>query len=98
MPHLLSELKKRLHITWDEDDTDIEKIITRAKAYFKRLTGKSFSFGPNDDETELLYERCRYVYNNAADEFEENFADELKRLILHVALEKRKSNGIEENT
>lgn len=98
MPHLLLELKKRLHITWDEDDTELENIIKRGKSYFKRLTGKAFSFGVEDEETELLYERCRYVYNNAADEFEENFADELKRLILHVALEKRKSNGIEENT
>ncbi|WP_107838392.1 phage head-tail connector protein [Metasolibacillus meyeri] len=90
MDELLTGLKSRLHITWDDEDTDLEKIIKRAKAYFKRLTGKSFSFGPEDDETELLYERCRYVYNNAVDEFELNFDKELKRLILDVALEKRK--------
>lgn len=97
MEDLLKELKNRLHITWNEDDPDLENIIKRAKAYFLRLTGKSFSFAPEDEETELLYERCRYVYNNAADEFEKNFEDELKRLILHVALEKRKLNGTETN-
>lgn len=97
MGNLLLELKNRLNITWNEEDSDLENILKRAKAYFRRLTGKSFSFAPEDEETELLYERCRYVYNNAADEFEKNFEDELKRLILHVALEKRKLNGTEEN-
>lgn len=98
MPELLAELKNRLRITWDDEDVELNQIINRAKAYFKKLTGKSFSYGPEDDETELLYERCRYVYNNASDEFEKNFERELKRLILHVALEKRKANGEQENS
>jgi len=98
MPELLAELKNRLRITWDDEDVELNQIINRAKAYFKKLTGKSFSYGPDDDETELLYERCRYVYNNASDEFEKNFERELKRLILHVALEKRKANGEQENS
>lgn len=98
MPELLAELKNRLRITWDDEDVELNRIINRAKAYFKKLAGKSFSFGPDDDETELLYERCRYVYNNAADEFEKNFERELKRLILHVSLEKRKANGEQENS
>lgn len=89
MDELLEGLKHKLHITWNDDDAELQKTINRAKAYFKRITGKSFSFGQDDEETELLYERCRYVYNNAADEFEKNFRDELNRLIRFVALEKR---------
>lgn len=96
MSELLAELKHRLRITWDDEDAELQKIINRGKSYFKRLTGKAFSFALDDEETELLLERCRYVYNNATDEFETNFADELKRLILHVALEKRAVDGEEQ--
>ncbi|MEY9975300.1 phage head-tail connector protein [Lysinibacillus sp. RC79] len=97
MPELLKELKGRLRITWDDEDPELERIINRAKSYFEKLTSKTFSFGLDTWETELLLERCRYVYNNAADEFEKNFADELKRLILHVALEKRAVDGEQED-
>ncbi|MFJ7662962.1 head-tail connector protein [Lysinibacillus sp. NPDC097162] len=93
MSELLAELKSRLRITWNDEDAELQRIINRAKSYFEKLTSKAFSFDLDDWETELLFERCRYVYNNAADEFEKNFSDELKRLILHVALEKRASNG-----
>ncbi|MGE7132022.1 phage head-tail connector protein [Lysinibacillus xylanilyticus] len=98
MNELLIELKHRLRITWDDEDAELERIINRAKSYFEKLTSKAFSFGLDAWETELLLERCRYVYNNAADEFEKNFADELKRLIMHVALEKRAENGQQENS
>ncbi|MFE3576897.1 phage head-tail connector protein [Lysinibacillus sp. NPDC059133] len=93
MNELLIELKHRLRITWDDEDAELERIINRAKSYFEKLTSKAFAFELDKWETELLLERCRYVYNNAADEFEKNFADELKRLIMHVALEKRAKNG-----
>ncbi|KOS60898.1 phage head-tail connector protein [Lysinibacillus agricola] len=97
MPELLKELKGRLRITWDDEDAELERIINRAKSYLEKLTSKAFSFELDQWETELLLERCRYVYNNAADEFEKNFADELKRLILHVALEKRAVDGEQED-
>lgn len=88
---ILVELKRRLRITWSEQDEELLNIINRAKRYFVKLTGKDFAFDLSDDETELLLERCRYVYNNAADVFEKSFEDELKRLILNVALEARRN-------
>lgn len=98
MPDLLAELKHRLRITWDDEDAELQRIIDRAKSYFVNLTSKASLFDLGDDETELLLERCRYVYNNSADEFEKNYADELKRLILRVALEKRSLNEQQENS
>lgn len=97
MNELLTELKHRLQITWDDENAELERLINRGKSYFEKLTSKAFSFELDAWETELLFERCRYVYNNAADEFERNFADELHRLILHVALEKRRAN-VEQTT
>ncbi|WP_420490346.1 phage head-tail connector protein [Neobacillus niacini] len=85
---LLADLKARLRITWVEEDTDLTKNISRAKAYLSNLTGASFDFSKDEWPKEILLERCRYVYNNAADEFEVNFQSELARLILQVALGK----------
>lgn len=85
---LLTDLKSRLQITWDEEDLDLVKIINRSKSYLFELTGATFNFGEEEWPKELLLERCRYVRNNAADEFEKNFKHELSRLILLVALGK----------
>ncbi|WP_078430479.1 phage head-tail connector protein [Alkalihalobacterium alkalinitrilicum] len=85
---LLVELKDRLQITWSEEDNHLIGIIQRAKAYLSGLTSASFNYEVEGVPKELLLERCRYVYNNVGDEFERNFAHELKRLILHVALGK----------
>lgn len=85
---LVDDLKTKLRITWLEEDTDLEKIIERSKAYLLNLTGASFDFSKEESPKELLLERCRYVYNNAADEFEKNYKEELSRLILLVAIGK----------
>ncbi|WP_391564083.1 phage head-tail connector protein [Siminovitchia fortis] len=85
---MLEDLKSRLRITWSEEDKDLENIINRSESYLSELTGATFDFEKEVWPKELLLERCRYVYNNAADEFEKNFAHELKRLILLVALGK----------
>ncbi|UII56709.1 hypothetical protein LS684_04385 [Cytobacillus spongiae] len=86
---LVKELKGKLRITWVEEDTELEKIIKKSEAYLLHLTGaSSFDFVNEQWPAELLLERCRYVYNNAADEFEKNFKSELSRLILEVAIGK----------
>ncbi|MCC2472103.1 hypothetical protein LKL98_13805 [Bacillus pacificus] len=88
MDNLLNELKDLLKITWNDEDTQLNKILLRGKAYLLGLTNASFDFSNEEWPKELLLERCRYVYNNAGDEFEKNYRDELSRLILHVALGK----------
>ncbi|GIN86973.1 hypothetical protein J6TS2_33590 [Heyndrickxia sporothermodurans] len=85
---MLNDLKNSLRITWEDEDEELEKIIKRSESYLSDLTGATFDFDKEEWVKELLLERCRYVYNNAVDEFEENFAHELKRLILMVALGK----------
>jgi hypothetical protein len=93
---LLIDFKSRLRITWNDEDTDLKKIINRTKAYLSNLTGASFDFSKEEWPKDILLERCRYVYNNAADEFEVNFQQELARLILQVALGKvGVINGVE---
>jgi hypothetical protein len=88
MDGLLQDLKGRLRITWNDEDEDLMKLIERGRAYLSRLTGASFDFSLEEWPKEILLERCRYVYNNAADEFEKNYQHELSRLIFLVAIGK----------
>jgi hypothetical protein len=88
LQQLLSDLKERLRITWNEEDEHLKKLIQRSEAYLSKLTNASFDFSKEEWPKEILLERCRYVYNNATDEFEINFHHELSRLILSVAIGK----------
>lgn len=82
MSSLLDELKLNLRITWSEEDHHLTNIIERCIAYLENLTGASFVYETDITARELILERARYVYNNAADEFEKNFYSELARFIL----------------
>jgi Phage gp6-like head-tail connector protein len=86
---MLEELKSRLRITWEDEDTELEKIIKKSKAYLEVLSGAPFNYEENSEAAELVLERSRYVYNNAADEFSKNFADDLMRLRLAAAIKVR---------
>lgn len=83
---LLPDLKSDLRITWTDEDSDLKKLIKRAGAYLEELCGAPLDFSKEEQPKSLLLERCRYVYNNAADEFETNFHHELSRLIFKVAI------------
>ncbi|KZR58359.1 phage head-tail connector protein [Pseudobacillus badius] len=88
MSALLIELKERLRITWPDEDEHLTRLLEESKAYLSELTNASFDFEKEKRPKELLLERCRYAYNNAVDEFEMNFKQELSRFILHTALGK----------
>ncbi|WP_439874852.1 head-tail connector protein [Bacillus mycoides] len=86
---LLEDVKSRLRITWNDEDTQLLKTIERGKAYLQKLCGTSFSFEEEDQVKQLLIERCRYEYNNALEDYEKNFRGELQRLIVDAALKER---------
>lgn len=82
---LLKELKDKLRITWDDDKNLLEK-IENAKSYFSVLTNAKFDYENEKWPKDLLLDRCRYDYHNSLDEFEKNYAKELRRLIAMVAI------------
>lgn len=86
---LLRELKDRLLVTWDDEATDrqLNRLLVRGQSYLNELCGTDFTFADGSAERELLMERCRYDWNNALSDFEENFSKELSRLILRVAVD-----------
>lgn len=84
----LLALKDKLKITWDEDDAELTKQLYRSKSYLEGMTGAVFDLEEDNERLELLLEHCRYVRNNAGDEFEKNYHTTIARLILTTAIEK----------
>lgn len=84
---LLTEVKDYLKITWDDEDQILTRIIEGAKSYLNNLVGVELDFTQEDDPKSLLLDRCRYVYNNASEYFEENFQREILRLQLRIGIE-----------
>lgn len=83
---MLNAVKVYLKITWDDEDALLLSIIERGKAYLNDLTGVELDFDSYGPARSLLLDYCRYVYNNASEYFEENFASELLRLQLKTGV------------
>lgn len=90
MGDLLLSVKNHLRITWDEEDKDLLPMIERAMSYFNVVTGTELDFSMEDQAKHLLLERCRYVYNRSAEEFEKNFRHEIINLQFQSAVKERR--------
>lgn len=82
MNTFLNEFKARMRIFHDSEDNDIVKQLDDSKAAIIALVGNfdpvSFNLGK-----ELIFERTRYVRNEALEYFNDNF----QRLILDASIE-----------
>lgn len=76
---LLDTLKNYLDITWQDEHTDakLSGILARAQTKLCAYAGADLSFAESTDELQLLLDMCRYVYNNASEDFEENYLPDL---------------------
>ena len=93
---MLQAVKDYLKITWDDEDASLQAMIERGKAYLNDLTGAELDFDVAGPPRSLLLDYCRYVYNNASEYFEENFARKLSRLQLQVGV--GELDAVEETT
>lgn len=76
----LSELKNYLCVTWEEPETDkrLTDILARGKNILSSYAGVKLEFDdPDSAECQLLLDLCRYIYNEAFEEFKINFSAEL---------------------
>lgn len=76
---LLSDLKDRLRITWDNTRTDneLKRIINNAEGYMNHLLGAELDYTVPGIMNILYMEYCCYVWNNCLDEFEEAYQKEI---------------------
>ncbi|PED84301.1 hypothetical protein CON65_02380 [Bacillus pseudomycoides] len=88
---ILQEFKERMHLG-DEEDDNLRRILSASNEDLVRVCG---NYDLNNDEVfkELVFERSRYVYNDALEYFEQNFLSRINSLSIDKALEEIKVDG-----
>lgn len=88
---ILQQFKDRMRLGDDEDD-NLRRILFTSNKDLIRVCG---DYVLNDDEVfkELVFERSRYVYNDALEYFDKNFLSQINSLSIEKALEEIKLDG-----
>lgn len=100
MGALLDELKLYLDITWEDEHTDakLSGILSRAMTKMKAYAGNSdLTFEAGSEELQLLLDMCRYIWNNASEDFEDNYMPDLIMLRAKYRTEAVTGEGETEN-
>lgn len=98
---LIDQVKRKLDITWVDEDTDrrvadIMDTVDRALRYKLGISEPEFDFNKAGLENMLFLALCLYEWNHAANEFDENYANDIAqcRALHEVAYHlKRESEG-----
>ena len=74
------EVKNYLNITYRDNDIDakIKGILQRAEARIRNRVGISSDTKLTETEEQLVLDCCRYLFNDAAEIFEDNFMVDLE--------------------
>ena len=103
MELLLKQVKRKLNVTWDDDDTNsrIEEIIKNAIPSLKHKLGifnKDFDFSAEGIENTLFINYCLYEWNHCLNEFDDNYANDIAqtRAIWAVKYEDEVTDNAEE--
>ncbi|MEH6891965.1 hypothetical protein V7024_20230 [Bacillus sp. JJ864] len=88
---ILQQFKERMRLGDDEDD-NLKRILSTSNKALIKVCG---DYDLNDDEVfkELVFERSRYVYNDALEYFDNNFLSQINSLSIEKALEEIKVEG-----
>lgn len=83
---ILQEFKQRMRLDGYEDDDNLGRILSASNAALIIACG---AYDIHTDETfkELVFERSRYVYNDALEYFNTNFLNQINTLAIDKALE-----------
>lgn len=79
---LLAQVKRKLNVTWEDDDTTtrIEEIIASAIPDLKHklgITDEDFDFSVAGTEHNLFLAYCLYEWNHALSDFDDNYANNI---------------------
>lgn len=84
-PEILLEFKERMHLEGDED-ANLLRILSTSDKELRRICGQ-YNIQEDEPFKELVFERARYVYNDALEYFNKNFLWEINSLATEKALE-----------
>jgi hypothetical protein len=88
---ILQQFKDRMRLG-DEEDDNLRRILFASNQALIKVCG---NYDLNTDEVfkELIFERARYVYNDALEYFNQNFLSQINSLSIEKALEEIKLDG-----
>jgi len=82
---ILQEFKERMHLG-DYEDDNLRRILSASVVALNKACG-DYVIENDEDFKELVYERSRYVYNDALEFFNTNFISLINNLAIGKALE-----------
>ena len=82
---ILNEFKERMHLG-DNEDKNLRRILSASNKVLLRACG-DYDIATDESFKELVFERSRYVYNDALEYFNTNFLSEINSLAVDKALE-----------
>lgn len=93
---LIDKVKNYLDITWYDELTEkkVKGLTERAIKILQSYAGTEIDLDEDSDEEQLLLDLCRYIYNNAYEDFKINFCSEL--IMLRVKYQCEEASEINE--
>ncbi|EOO19532.1 MULTISPECIES: hypothetical protein [Bacillus cereus group] len=88
---ILQQFKDRMHLG-DEEDDNLKRILSTSNKALLRVCG-NYDLNNDEEFKELVFERSRYVYNDALEYFDKNFLSQINSLGIDKALEEIKLDG-----
>ncbi|MBJ9980937.1 hypothetical protein IBT50_14055 [Bacillus sp. S70] len=88
---ILRQFKDRMHLG-DEEDDNLKRILSTSNKALLRVCG-NYDLNKDEEFKELVFERSRYVYNDALEYFDKNFLSQINSLGIDKALEEIKLDG-----
>ncbi|HDR6285612.1 TPA: hypothetical protein QCU33_001555 [Bacillus cereus] len=88
---ILQEFKERMHLG-DEEDDNLKRILSTSNKALLRICG-NYDLNKDEEFKELVFERSRYVYNDALEYFDKNFLSQINSLGIDKALDEIKLDG-----
>ena len=79
---LVNQVKRKLNITWSDDDTNarVNDIVAAAIPILVHKLGiadPDFDFSEAGAENTLFLSQCLYEYNHCVNEFDDNYSNEI---------------------
>ncbi|MEX0418527.1 hypothetical protein [Bacillus sp. C30] len=82
---IVQQFKDRMHLG-DEEDDNLKRILSTSTKALLRVCG-DYDLNNNEEFKELVFERSRYVYNDALEYFDKNFLSQINSFSIEKALE-----------
>ncbi|SDX65072.1 phage gp6-like head-tail connector protein [Salimicrobium album] len=90
-PEILQEFKDRMHISHDGEDPNLKRLLSFSVVAIQGDCGPFDIKGESHIDLqakELVFERTRYVYNDALEYFKNNFAEDITGLGLDIEFQR----------